>query len=144
MKSFLFLVVVCLLVWIKSESLPFNSEVKVYHGFCTGKYENSICDSKEEGANPITYKALIEQQRVIYWNDTGGLLNSHSNCTVRNSRNWKCDADADENGVPKYQWQMIDGDYTEIVRGSLGITSVFYQIPKWKWWWLRIAGNFSK
>ena len=119
-------------LWLFSEELPFQNEITVYQMFCTGEgRKDGKCKSKEETANPITYRAFVDQQTVIYWFEHSAPTRMR-NCAVRDAKNWSCQLDD--------RWQT---EY-KMIDGALGKTSdnpiqpIFYQASKWRWWsvWL--------
>lgn len=117
----------------------FGNETTVYRAFCAGNRENLECKSGEETANPTTYKAIIEQQTVVYW--TG---DSHPYrfrfCAVRDARNWACKDEA-ETEIATVRYVMSNGDYLELVDAPLRATKgdVFYIVSKFRWWKLRLS-----
>src|SRR5262249_53101705 len=76
-------------IWAFSEQNPFRSEVTVYYAFCAGGLKQGKCDTKEETSNTTTFKAMPDQQTVIYWygDERPKRL---QNCAVRDARNWSC------------------------------------------------------
>ena len=129
-------------LWNWSDRLPFATEVTVYHGFCPKPRVNSVCEQGEEAANPTTYKALVDQQAIVYW--TGGSAPSKlERCAIRDAHNWSCRLGtrrADD--VDEIKWILNDGDFSETV-DPLGVrvASIFYQVPKWRWWLLNWGIN---
>ncbi len=56
--------IVCL--WAVSDRIPFRNEITVYKLFCTEGLKQGQCKSKEETANPTTYKIFLDQQTIVY------------------------------------------------------------------------------
>ena len=128
----------CGLLWLFSGSLPFRSEAVVYNAFCPTPRVNEKCAAGEEVANPTTYKVLPDQQAVVYWIESDGKPFKYEHCAVRDLKNWSCHDDGD-NGERIYEHTLIDGQYTEkIAPGHLDSSSIFYQVPKWKWHWIKL------
>lgn len=133
-------IAVVVVLWLFSESLPFQNEVTVYKMFCTGGLKQGKCNSKEETANPTTFKALVDQQTVIYWHGEKDPPNRLLHCAVRNARNWSCQLGNTLEDNPKIQWVMVDGEYREVVeKPFISSNEIFYQVPKWYWWWIRLS-----
>jgi hypothetical protein len=131
----LIIAAVCFL-WAVSESFPFHSEITVYNLFCTDGLKQGKCDSKEETANLTTYKALVEQQTVIYWQGKKDVPHRLRRCAVRNARNWSCQFGNELEDDPTIKWQMVDGEYSEIVQMPFAMQPMFYPVSKWYWWWI--------
>ena len=126
------------LIWLFSGALPFHSEVIVYRAFCPTELVNEKCAAGEEAASPTIYKALPDLQVVVNWIDGTGKLFKYEHCAVRDLKNWSCHDDGD-NGERIYEHTLIDGQYTEkIAPGHLDSSSIFYQVPKWKWHWIKL------
>lgn len=113
-------------------------EVTIYQLWCSKDRVNGECRAEEEAANPVTYKALVDHQTVMYWYD-GGEPTKLENCVVRDYENWSCEIH--ENGS-FYKTYMIDGyiheDYTNKTKDH------FYQGPRWKWTLLNLKMKFNK
>ena len=119
-------VVAALLVWFFFGHAPFSSEVTVYQAWCpSARTKAGVCSAGEEAANLITYKASPETQTVIYW-FKGGAPSSMRQCAVRDATNWSC-----YQNTP-YSTSMVNGKL--IYSSALG--QPFYQVPKYKWYWL--------
>lgn len=128
------------LLWAFSHLLPFQSDVTVYNMFCTGGLSNGKCSSKEETANPSTYRALADQQTVLYWNSNTDAPKRLQHCAVRDTRNWSCQLEDKLEESPKIQWQMVGGEFREVVeKPFISAQSIFYAVPKWYWWWVRLS-----
>lgn len=111
-------------LWAFDYSLPFSDEETVYTTICHGVRKDGDCRGKEEPLDKTTYKALADQQIVIFWGDNTSPSRLEG-CAVRNTRNWSCPQDLG------YTSEMIDGQY------KLQTASSIYQVPKWYWWWLK-------
>lgn len=131
-------VIVCITVlaaglglWLAFDNLPLASEIVVYQGWCpTTRTEAGVCLAGEQSGNPITYKASQETQSVVYWFKSQPP--SHmTNCAVRDSLNWSC------NPGEGYSTVMVDGNVSETSR----LGAMFYQVPKYKWYWLWLHTN---
>ncbi len=127
-------------LWAFGNSLPFLDEITVYDMLCTGARKDGVCKSKEETAGQTTYKVLTDQQTVIFWSGNGDAPKRLRNCAVRNAKNWSC---SDESGgKTTYVQKMIDGQYHFSLREDSffdASSAAFYQVPKWRWWWVRIT-----
>jgi len=127
-------------LWAFSDSLPFQNEVTVYKMFCTGGLKEGKCNSKEQTANPTTFKVLVDQQTVLYWHGGNDAPKRLVHCAVRNTQNWSCQLGNRLEDDPKYQWEMVDGRYRDVVqKPALSSQELFYQVPKWYWWWVRFS-----
>jgi hypothetical protein len=117
------------LAWLFIEpALPFGSETTVYLGWCPAGRVNGVCQKGEEVGDPVTYKAVVDAQAIMYFypNQPPNLLHG---CAVRDARNWSC---SESEGVTI---AMVDGKLA-IPRSSL--TPSFYQVPKWRWYWVSL------
>ena len=118
-------------VWLSFDDILFANEIAVYQGWCPRlRTEAGVCQVGEESANPVTYKASPETQSVVYW------FKDHApsrmtNCAVRDAKNWSC------NQGEEYSTAMVDGRLAET--SKLG--PMFYQVPKYKWYWLWLHTN---
>ena len=133
--TYLIFIVFCVAVWLCTESVPFRSEVTVYSGWCSEARQNSKCKAKEEAANPTTYKAIVDQQTVVYWIGDGE-PSKMTPCAVRDAKNWSCQVGSGSNWFPDAKTAMVDGAL--IKSGGGGFDGLFYQVPKWRWWWLKL------
>jgi hypothetical protein len=113
--------------WYFATSNAFSDEVTVYNLWCSKERVNGECLEKEEAANPIRYKAFVQQQTVMYWFE-GDKPTKLNNCVVRDYQNWSCESHV---GERFYNTYMIDGYIHEDY--SQKVTSLFYQGPRWKW-----------
>lgn len=132
MGQAIFVVLVIAVLWLVSEDLPFKSEITVYQMFCIGEgRKGNKCESKEETANPITYKAIVEQQTVVYWFEKSAPTRLRD-CAVRNAKNWSCR----RGDTFQTEYKMIDGTLSETSESPA--QPIFYPAPKWHWWlvWL--------
>lgn len=120
------LIAVGLGAWLTFDNNPFTNEIVVYQAWCpTPRTGAGVCQSGEESANPIMYKAYPETQSVVYW------FKNHApsrmtNCAVRDARNWSCGQGEG------YATAMVDGRLVQTSKNGL----MFYQVPKHKWYWL--------
>jgi hypothetical protein len=92
-----------------------------------------VCDSKtgaDETFKPVTYKALNEQQQVIYWVE-GFPPYSYENCAIRNDANWNCKV---KSAFGDYEVQMVDGKYAD-ARVEMSEAEI---VPKWKYWLTKV------
>ena len=121
----LFLIVALALgIFLKLDSDFWKDEVtvyKIYHNSKTGV---------DETFKPVTYKALNEQQQIIYWAD-GSAPYSYERCAIRNSENWNCKVKSE---FGDYDVQMVDGKYTDARIAMSGAEIV----PKWKYWLTKV------
>jgi hypothetical protein len=127
---FIFLAFIAFCFWLFSDGVPFQNEVTIYNAFCTkGRIDNK-CNSKEETAKAVTYKAVAEQNTMVHWAD-GNPPTKYDNCAIRNAKNWTC-------RIEDYSYQMLDGEYSVKSSSIWFLPSPFYGISKWRWWILRI------
>jgi hypothetical protein len=120
------LITIGLGLWLTFDNVLFASEIVVYQGWCpTARTEAGTCPAGEQSANSVTFKASQDTQSVVYWfkNQAPSRM---TKCAVRDARNWSCDQSEG------YLSAMVDGSISET--SSLG--SMFYQVPKYKWYWL--------
>lgn len=121
-STFLLILILSCVGWYYATSDVFSDEVTVYNFWCPEERVNGECLGKEELANPIKYKALVDQQTVMYWFN-GSRLTKLNNCVVKDYENWSC-----EEG--RYKTYMING----VIRGDYDHkVELFYQGPRWKW-----------
>jgi len=112
------------LLWNYSDSLPLTSEVTVYLGWCPDARVNGECRKGEEAGNPTVYKAMADQQVVVYWTGKNPPAKLE-HCSVRNARNWSCT-------LADWTRSMVDGEYSE----TSNPLNLYYPVPKYKWYWL--------
>ena len=120
-------------LWLAFDNAPFASEIVVYQGWCpTARSEAGTCPAGEQSANPVTFKAFPETQSVVYWykNQAPSRM---TKCAVRDAENWSC------NEGEGYLSAMVDGRISE----RTGLASMFYQVPKYKWYWLWLHTSTS-
>ncbi len=126
-------------LWAFSESLPFRDEITVYQTFCTGARKDEVCKSKEEAADQMTYQVSTDQQTVIFWIVNGDAPERLQQCAVRNAKNWSC---RDERIKNTFVREMINGQYRLSIEPDIysgASDHAYYQVPKWRWWWVRIT-----
>ena len=132
MDDFLGIIIVVigisLSIFLYTDSNYWKNEVTVYSLF---HYEGDKNTIKTETSLPVTYKALFEQQRVIYWQE-GSAPQSYEKCVVRDYKNWKCDVKSSI--ADNYEIKMLDGKLTDSPL-KLKESEI---VPKWKWWLVRI------
>ena len=132
------LIAVAVCIWLFSDNLPFQKEIVVYPLFCPGGRHDAACPKLEETANRTTYKALVDQQTVIYWTEDGDEPKRFARCAVRDSENWVCRHEASPEVVPSHVYRMIHGSYTETTTSPwVNSTDIFYPVSKWHWWLIR-------
>ncbi|MCS3731215.1 hypothetical protein [Bradyrhizobium betae] len=114
-----------------------HGEVTVYNMFCKVNRVAGECKRDQEQTSiPPTFKVFPEQQLVIYWIGDNSPTR-YSNCAVRDTINWRCRIGAVNEA--KTEYAMVDGQYIETVDPPfLPSTNLFYQVPLWRWWYLRI------
>jgi hypothetical protein len=135
-------------IWAANLWEIFHNEVTVYYMLCTGEQKEEQCNSKDVMATQTTYKAITEQQTVIYWhgdNDTPSRLRY---CAVRDAQNWSCQLGNKLKANPTIEWQMVNGEYYEVNHEFYDRPKgIFYPVSKWHWWWVRglaISKNLLK
>ena len=125
------LIIAAAAMWLLFDNPPFASEIMVYQGWCSTPISDAkACRGNEESANPVTYKALSDNQTVIYWFE-GRAPDRLTNCAVRDAKNWSCG--------------QGEGFSTTMIEGRISETSkfgvIFYQVPKYRWYWLWLHTN---
>ena len=128
-------------IWLFADHLPWQNEVVVYKLFCVGGRHGDVCPTHEETANRTTYKALVDQQTVVYWSEDGEEPRRFGRCAVRDSKNWTCQFESAADATPLYVHRMIHGAYSETASPEAfggPSTDVFYPVAKWRWWLVRL------
>ena len=135
------LVVVVIAGWPVVERL--RNEITVYHMFCTNGRVNGVCRSREETANPTTYKVFPDLQSVVYWSGDGS-PSRFTYCAVRDVSNWTCHyGKAGESG--RVEYMMADGNYSEYAEAPMfASTTLFYPVSRWRWWMVKLSELSSK
>ena len=128
------IIIACLWLFSESYQLPFQNEVTVYNLFCPGELKQDKCTVAEHTSLRVTYKALVDAQAAIYQREEG-LPERLEHCAVQNAKNWKCRRKLD--GDIEYQWRMLDGDFSEGANSPNYPKSIFYAVPKWRWYLVR-------
>jgi len=132
MDDFLGIIIVVigisLSIFLYTDSNYWKNEVTVYSLF---HYEGDKNTIKTETSLPVTYKALFEQQRVIYWQE-GSAPQSYEKCVVRDYKNWKCFAKW-SSVINDDEFIMVDGKFST----KKTIPSDDEIVPKWRWWVVR-------
>lgn len=83
-----------------------------------------------------TFKVFPDQQSVIYWIGDNA-PSRYTSCAVRDTLNWRCRLG--EPSAAPLEYMMVDGSYAELTEAPLiPSTSLFYQMPRWRWWWVRL------
>lgn len=101
---------------------PVSSEQKFY------------CASRWFPVNPVTYKAIVDQQTVIHWVDPFP-PSRLSNCVVRDYENWRCEY-PDESRRLEMRSGVLSFDPPRKFSGS--VISEVAQVPEWQWWGVRL------
>lgn len=112
-------------LWDEPKLWPFgmSDEVTVHYVLCDGTVkEDGRCDGKDQAMHPITYKAVVERQTVVYWSWSDGIVEGYKNCEVRDSSNWSCAQSVGPN------IRMIDGAIEDEFGGNPRT------VPAWRWW----------
>lgn len=122
---------------------PFDNEVTVYMLSCDGEQANGVCHGTEKTDAPMTYKVLVDQHSVSYWRtDDADQPQRFPYCSVRDTRSWWCQWD--DNEVPRARFGMVGGKYVEVATCmSVTTTQLFYQVPMWRWWLVRLHEKFA-
>lgn len=121
-----------------------RGEVTVYKMFCKTERVQGNCKADEEQtAIPQSFKVYPNQQSVVYWIGDGAPT-KYGNCAVRDTINWRCTMTRP--GQVRMEYAMVDGTYIETLDlPFISSTVTFYQVPRWRWWWLKMAETvFSK
>jgi len=128
------LVIVGIAGWPVVERM--RNEITVYPMFCTNGRVNGVCNSKEETANPTTYKVFPDLQSVVYWVGDGTPAR-YSNCAVRDVSNWTCHLGKEP---PRSEYMMTNGNYSEYAEAPMFTsTTLFYPVPRWRWWMVKLS-----
>lgn len=134
----LFLPTLCFGLWLFSDYVPFQREIIVYRTFCKSGWVDGTCTSREEIANTTTFKAIPDQQTVLYWQENGDPPRRYKHCAVRDSENWSCQLGDEFEAIPRYQAQMVNGKFQDVAADAASRQTVFVTVPKWKWWIIRV------
>lgn len=136
----------CLLIGVSAATFPvastswtpLDNETTVYMLSCDGEWVNEVCRGNERTSVPFTYKVSVDQHSVLYWTkDDLYLPRRFPFCAIQNARSWLCQWDRAE--TPKTRFGMVAGRYVEIAVCTTGApVPMFYQVPKWRWWIVRL------
>jgi hypothetical protein len=127
---------VAFFIWPIFEQM--RGEVTVYNMFCKTQRIQGQCKADEEQtANPQSFKVYPDQQSVIYWIGDSAPT-KYSNCAVRDTINWRCTQG--RSGEARMEYSMVDATYGETLDFPfIPSTATFYQVPRWRWWWLKMV-----
>ena len=128
-------------IWLFEDSFPYVREVNVYRAFCPTVRVDGKCLGEEEASGITTFKALPEQQTVLFWHGESA-PDRLTSCAVRNEHNWSCKLGTSHKDEPT--WMLTNGNFSE-VNSHIAITpgAEFYQVPKWHWWLLKLTQSRS-
>jgi hypothetical protein len=130
------LALVVVFIWPSFDQM--RGEVTVYSMFCkTQRVQDKCKADDEQTANPQSFKVYPDQQTVIYWIGDSAPT-KYGNCAVRDTINWRCTRGRP--GEARMEYSMVDGSYSETLDFPfIPSTATFYQVPRWRWWWLRMV-----
>jgi hypothetical protein len=141
----------CLLIGVSAATFPVAStswpqlenETTVYMLSCDGERVNDVCRGYERTGVPFTYKVSVDQHSVLYWTTSNPSLPRRLPfCAIQNARSWLCQWNNDD--IPKTRFGMVGGRYVEIaVCTTRAPVPMFYQVPKWRWWLVRLHEEFG-
>jgi hypothetical protein len=138
------LAALALIGWLFSEQLPFGSDVVTYFVQCPLEgVKRDTCAIAPRTAWVETYRASATQQVVLHWR-AGIPPERMTDCTVRDARNWSCFF-AYYEGRPSVRLDMVDGTFVERPKPLDPRVELLagYQVPKWRWWWLRLRESLT-
>lgn len=137
-RSLLGIVVVllfALLVWA-SDRITLQGERTIYTVNCEkGAWEGTHCNGVLVPGDRYAFRASVLRHEVIYWiRGSTGPSGTYSDCSVVDRDNWSCNVRLDQKAALAYE--MKNGRPT---RGGQGLALPFHDVPKWKWWMMRLG-----
>jgi len=138
LPGLLVLLVLALMVW-GSDRVTLQGERTVYTVNCEqGAWAGTRCTGKLVPGARYAFRASPSRHEVLYWiRNSPAPSGKFSDCTVRDRDNWTCNVQVGEK--PSVAYEMVKGRPT---RGVDGLAMTFHDVPKWKWWALRIGMPF--
>jgi hypothetical protein len=128
------LAVLAVLVW-GSDRITLQGERTIYTVECEGgAWAGAHCAGKLVPGPRYAFRASRRRGEVLHWiRGSTEPSGRYTDCTVKDRDNWSCNAYVD--GKPRLTYEIVDGRPT---RGIGGLTTPFHDVPKWKWWALRM------
>jgi hypothetical protein len=134
LRGLAILAVLALLIW-GSDRITMQGERTIYTVECAGgAWEGTHCPGKLVPGPRYAFRASRTRGEVLHWiRGSTEPSGRYSDCTIKDRDNWSCNAQVD--GKPQLTYEMVNGRPT---RGVGGLTTAFHDVPKWKWWALRM------
>ena len=113
-----------------------QGERTIYSVDCkSGQWQGLHCTGNLLPADRYAFRASKRRNEVIYWiRDSEKPSGKYTDCTVVDRDNWSCNVHL--NQAPTIAYEMADG---RPKRGAQGLALPFRDVPKWKWWLLRLG-----
>jgi len=124
-----------LLVMFASACSSDGVEITAYPMLCDTPVVNRTCSARATPLNRETFRVFAASQQVISW--LPGIREtpvSLEKCSVRDSRNWKCQRPRDQGEV-----SFSDGEFAEILTPPR--SKDFFYVGSVKWWWNRLVAS---
>ena len=134
----LVLVVFGLLIWL-SDRITLQGERTIYLVKCEqGAWKVTRCSGSLVPGERYAFRASPRRHEVIYWIRGSDLPSGkYTDCTVIDRDNWSCNVGTDQQ--PTIAYEMVNGRPT---RGAQGLALPFHDVPKWKWWLMKVGIEF--
>jgi hypothetical protein len=128
------LATLALLIW-GSDRITLQGERTIYTVECAGgAWEGAHCTGKLVAGPRYVFRASRRRGEVLHWvRGSTEPSGKYSDCTVKDRDNWTCNARVGER--PQLTYEIAKGQPTH---GVGGLTSPFHDVPKWKWWAIRM------
>ena len=129
--------VTSMLVVFASACSPDGVEITAYPMLCETPVLSRTCSAKAISLNRETFRVFAASQQVVSW--VPGIREtpvSLEKCSVRDSRNWKCQLPRDQGDV-----SFSDGEFTEALKTHRPDQEKFFYVSSVKWWWNRLVAS---
>ena len=114
-----------------------GAEITAYPMLCDVPVVGGTCSKKAIPLNRETFRVFAASQQVVSWlpgvRETPTTLEK---CSVRDSRNWKCQ-------LPRGQGEVgfSDGEFTETLTPPRVAQERFFYVPGPRWWWHQLVAR---
>jgi hypothetical protein len=119
-----------------NDKITREGERTIYTVDCVqGTWESDRCMGRLIPAQRFRFRALKARQEVLFWTVGEQAPSSkYTACSIKDGHNWSCKPDADTSRTITHE--MLQ---SRPVRDPTVQMVQFHQVPKWRWFLLRIG-----
>jgi hypothetical protein len=119
-----------------SDTITLEGERPIYTADCVaGTWQGPRCTGRLSAGPRYRFRALRAHKEVLFWTaGASGASGKYTDCDIKDGRNWSCAPNADATRTIVHE--MLHG---RPVRDPSVPALGFHQVPKWKWWALRLG-----